>query len=79
MNKPSIQLVNINNKTSLKSKSLSAINIHEKMKKNYEDIELIRQLNYVIEIDNPYLQKCFIKSRNLIDSIDFYNHILNIE
>jgi len=65
-------------KAPAKRKSLSCTNVNEKIRSKYENIDLIRQLNYVIEIDHPYLQKCFIKSKNLIDSMDFYNHILSI-
>lgn len=28
-------------------------------------------LNYFIEIDHPYLQKCIIKSDNIFDALDF--------
>jgi len=60
-----------------RSKSLSLINISDSSLN--EKIDLIRQLNYVVEINHPYLQKCFLKSKSLIKSMDFYNHIQNIE
>ena len=58
--------------------SISSDNILNANNKYYENIDLVKQLNYIVEIDHPYLQKCLIKSKNLIDSMDFYNQILNI-
>lgn len=60
-------------------KSLSFDSIFdESIKKEYENIGLIRQINYVIEIDDPYLCRCYIKSKNLIDSMEFYNQVVSL-
>ncbi len=61
-----------------KSKSLSSNRISDKSNSDCENNESIRQINYVIEIDDPYLHKCYIKSNNLFDSMDFYNQVLNV-
>jgi hypothetical protein len=61
-----------------KSKSVSSNTILDKSKCNCDNNESIRQINYVIEIDDPYLHKCYIKSNNLFDSMDFYNQVLNV-
>jgi len=56
--------------------SLSDLNINRNM---FSDNVVTKQLNYIIEIDHPYLEKCSIKCNNLIDSLDFYNEIQFIE
>ena len=43
-----------------------------------EKNELLDQLNFVIDIDHPYLQKCYIKCDNLLESLEFYNEIIKI-
>lgn len=65
-------------RTSLKKRSLSLNNLNSG-KKKYESNELVRQLNYIIEIEHPYMQRCFMKSVNLIESMEIYNLFLNIE
>ena len=57
---------------------MSTDNIFCENKKDHINNDLIKQLNYVIEIDHPYLEKCLIKSKNLIESMDFFNQIKNI-
>ena len=64
------------NSIHVKRHSFDCIYDHS-IKKDNEDIGLIRKRNYVIEIDDPYLRKCYIKSNNLIDSIEFYNQIIS--
>jgi hypothetical protein len=65
-------------RTSLERRSLS-LNSISLGKKKYESNELVRNLNYVIEIEHPYMQKCYLKSVNLIESMEIYNLISNIE
>jgi hypothetical protein len=61
-----------------KERSLSANRTADR-KKSYDRSDIARQLNYMIELEHPYMQKCYIKSKYLIDSMEFYNHITNIE
>jgi len=65
-------------RTALKKRSLSLNSINVG-KKKYESNELVRQLNYVIELEHPYMQKCYLKSVNLIESMEIYNLFSNIE
>ena len=32
-------------------------------------------LNYLIEIDHPYLQKCILKNEYIFETIEFYNKL----
>ena len=60
-------------------KSLSLNNLFANGKRKQIKNDLIRNLNYVIEIDHAYMQRCFIKSKNIIDSIELYNQIMNLD
>jgi serine/threonine protein kinase len=55
-------------------RSLSLNNLSGDLK-GFRESEVTKQLNYIIEIEHPYLENCFLKCFNLIDSLDFYNEI----
>ena len=47
-------------------------------RKDFSSNKLESHLNYFIEIDHPYLQKCVLKSDNIFDAIDFSKQIKSI-
>lgn len=61
-----------------KKRSLS-LNHKIDKKETFDRSELINQLNYMVEIEHPYMQKCYLKCKHLIDSMEFYSKIANIE
>lgn len=79
--------------TIMKHNSNSFVNILKKSSVNLQDIyqrkrsssnyqrqepEKMSQLNYLIEIDHPYLQKCVLKNDYIFEALDFYKQLKQI-
>ena len=60
----------------VRSKSLNQL---QGEKSSVESKNTYNKLNYIIEISNAFIQNCFLKSKNLIESIEFYNELARIE
>ena len=72
-----MSMLNIKNNTNKNVVDWKQLNQN---KTGYEDqsekINKKSKLNYLIEIDHPYLQKCYIKASNhILESFEFYQQI----
>jgi hypothetical protein len=77
---PRLSHSNLRRSSQSHNKSLSFDNVYDKANssKEYHNMELIKQLNYVVDIEHPYLQNCSLKCNDLIDSMEFYNEIITL-
>jgi len=57
-----------------KSLSQSCVDVTDTQHKK----QMFDQLNFIIEIDNPYLSKCLIQCESFLKSLDLYRELSNI-
>ena len=75
-----LELEKINNNfKNKKNKNRSTVNIfieNENCLKIYDDkFYFLKRLNYEIEINHPFLDKCLIRGSNILEAFDFYKKI----